>query len=199
MGQYFHIVNPAKAQYVSAGTFEENNNASGVMRGFHANALALLVCKVDEAMSPPPELAGSWFGDKVYVVGNDYGKADAYGIKTSTLGDPDRNLYFLALEEFEDVSLKAIAMMCEWDDYWAERFVEDCVEGRPGMLICLGNTVFTIGCEPLRSELEKRLGKDWGMQYRSAWLTHGIRPVEAIGQWKNAPPVVKEWVKNKVK
>jgi hypothetical protein len=37
------------------------------------------------------------------------------------------------------------------------------------------------------------------MQYRAAWMNHGIQPVEAIDQWKYAPPAVKEWVKKKVK
>jgi hypothetical protein len=169
MGQYFHIVNPSKAQYISAHTFEENSKASGVMLGFHANALALLVSTADEAHSRRPELVGAWFGDKIYVVGDDYGKPDAYGIRTSTEKNPERNLYFLALEEFEDISLKAIAMMCLWDDYWAEKFVERCDDGWSRMLICLGNVVFTVGCDPLRLELEKRFGKDWEIQYRKAW------------------------------
>ena len=37
-------------------------------------------------------------------------RPDRHGIKTSTLDRPDRNLYDLAVEEYEDISLRAFAM-----------------------------------------------------------------------------------------
>jgi hypothetical protein len=44
MSQYFKIVNPVKRQYIDAIRFSENIKASGYMRGYHAVAVALLVC-----------------------------------------------------------------------------------------------------------------------------------------------------------
>lgn len=43
VGQYFKIVNPAKRQYIDPSSFNENPKASGLLYGYHALAVALLV------------------------------------------------------------------------------------------------------------------------------------------------------------
>ena len=104
MGQYFKIVNPTKKQCIDAFKFDENIKASGVMYGYHGFAVALLVCRLDEVPHTYGDLAGFWHGDPVIAVGDDYGEPDVYGVKTSTEENPHRNLYWLAKEEYEDVS-----------------------------------------------------------------------------------------------
>ena len=179
MGQYFKIVNPAKKQYLDPASFDENNKASGYMLGLHAAAVAVLVCKpldVPEHYRYGP-LAGSWFGDSLYAAGDDYGAPNPDSLLTAIPEYPDRNLNQMAKQEFEDISYKAIAMLCEGRDYYADLFATRvagvCGEG---LLVHLGNIVFQMGCDPLREALERVLGGDWPKRYKQTcqnrpWLT----------------------------
>jgi hypothetical protein len=177
MGQYFKIVNPAKRQSIDASKFNENIKSSGILRGNHASAVALLVCNLDQVRDSRGNLrhdfgllAGSWCGDPIYVVGDEQTEPDVFGINTSTIENPDRNLYWMAEEEFEDISYKAIAMLCEGRDDFAEEIAERAAAS-PGAdmnLVNLGNVVFIVGCESLKQALEKAYGKDWVSQYKEA-------------------------------
>jgi hypothetical protein len=177
MGQYFKIVNPAKRQCIDASKFNENIKSSGILRGNHAAAVALLVCNLDQVRDSRGNLrhdfgplAGSWCGDPIYVVGDEQTEPDVFGINTSTIENPDRNLYWMAEEEFEDISYKAIAMLCEGRDDFAEEIAERSATS-PGSdmnLVNLGNVVFIVGCESLKQALEKAYGKDWVSQYKEA-------------------------------
>src|SRR5262245_2477999 len=113
MGQYFVFVNPVKKQFLDAGKFDEGVKYWNVLVGYHAYAIALLVCRLDEIEHSYCEHAGSWFSDPVIVAGDDEGPPDAYGIKTTTAEKPERNLYWMASEEFEDISYRAVAMLCK--------------------------------------------------------------------------------------
>src|SRR5687767_2791103 len=154
MGQYFKIINPVKRQYIDAGRFDENNKASGVLYGNHAIAVALLVCNFEQVCYSDGkpnhhygEFAGSWFADPIIIAGDDHGKPDMFGIKTSTVENPERNLNSMAKEEFEDISYKAIAMICEGRSGFAEEIAEVAVNMfRPeSYLVHLGNVVFYVG------------------------------------------------------
>jgi hypothetical protein len=176
MGQYFHIVNPAKRQYISASTSAENNKDSGVMLGYHAIAVALLVCNLDQVSYERGEprhsygpLAGSWFGDRVYLAGDDHGEPDEFGIKTSSVENPGRNLYWIAEEEFDDISYRAIAMLCEGQRTYAEELATKAAKpSHSKLLMHLGNVVFQVGCNPLEGALEHSLGRDWTRKYKRA-------------------------------
>ncbi len=179
MGQYFKIVNPAKKQYLDAGRFNENIKASGILCGNHAIAVALLVCNLDQVRDGWGSLrhdygpmAGSWCGDPINVVGDDHTKPDAFGIKTSTEETPERNLCWMAEEEFEDISYKAIAMLCEGRKDIAEDMVERAASSAEMALVNLGNVVFYVGCKPLEEALEKHYGDEWVKKYRDAWVKH---------------------------
>jgi hypothetical protein len=167
MGQYFKIVNPVKRQYIDIGDFAgENEKASGVMQGYHAVAVAVLVCKLDEVRHNFGPLAGSWYGDPVITAGDDYGEPDQYGIKTSTEQNPQRNLNLMATEEFEDITYQALAMLCQGREGFAEEMVHRAKESPGYVLVDLGNTVFQVGCEPLERALNDILGSDWTKQYK---------------------------------
>ncbi len=169
MGQYFKIVNPAKRQYFNPSAFAENNKASGVLFGYHAFAVALLVCNLKEVRHDYGELAGSWFGDAVIAAGDDYGKPDVYGVKTSTEENPNRNLNQMARDEFEDISYKAIAMLCEGRGGFAEEIVKESKEGIDSeLLMLLGNVVFQVGCRPLEVALEEVYGTEWTKKYKKS-------------------------------
>ncbi len=179
MGQYFKIVNPAKKQFLDAIRFRENIKASGVLGGYHAVAVAFLVCNIDQVRDGwgAPiysfgELAGSWCGDPVFIVSDDHGKADEFGIKTSTEGNPDRNLSWMAKEEFEDISYRAIAMLCNGREDIAEELAQRAASGiSPDRdLVDLGNVIFNVGCESLERAVAKEYGVEWVSQYKKAWV-----------------------------
>jgi hypothetical protein len=176
MGQYFKIVNPTKKQYLDPGHFDENNKASGYMLGVHAAAVAVLVCKPLDvpAHDRYGSLEGTWFGDALYAAGDDNGEPNPECMVTVTPEAPDRNLNQMAEQEFEDISYRAIAMLCEGRDYYADLFAMR-VAGMWGdaLLVHLGNVVFQLGCDPLRKALERVLGVDWPDRYKAA---HQNRP-----------------------
>lgn len=181
MGQYFKIVNPAKKQFIDASRFNENVKASGVLYGYHAAAVAFLVCNIEQVRDGwgNPiynfgELAGSWCGDAVFIVSDDHGKADEFGIKTSTEQNPDRNLYWMAKEEFEEISYKAIAMLCNGREKIAEEMARRAAASvsPDSGLVDLGNVVFYVGCEPIERALAKEYGVEWVSRYKNAWVKH---------------------------
>jgi hypothetical protein len=136
MSQYFLIVNPVKRQYIDASRFDERTKASGFMRGYHATAVALLVCQSIEVGHRYGPLAGSWYADPIIAAGDDHGQPDQYGFATSTSTNPDRNLYQLARDEFEDISYQAIAMLCLAQDGFAEEIAEKAAK----RYTCLSNS-----------------------------------------------------------
>jgi hypothetical protein len=170
MGQYFIFVNPTKRQFLDAGKFNEGVKSYSVLYGYHAYAIALLVCNLAEVDHSYGQLAGSWFGDRVIVAGDDEGEPNAYGIKTSTLENPDRNLYWLASEEYEDISCRAVAMLSVGRKGFTDEIVTRTLnEFNPtGGLIDLGNVVIETGCEPLKQALIKGFGEDWTDKYMAA-------------------------------
>ena len=168
MGQYFKIVNPNKRQFLHAGRFYENIKASGLMYGNHAVAVALLVCNSEGVRHEYGPLAGSWCGDPVIAAG-DYGPPDVLGIKTSTEQDPHRNLYQMAYEEFDDISVGAIAMLCEGREGFAREIVERAQSHNANCLLAdLGDIVFSIKCPPLEMALNEVFGDTWTKAYKLA-------------------------------
>ena len=75
----------------------------------------------------------------------------------------------MAKEEFEDVSYRAIAMLCEGREGFAKEIVEKSTERPNSMLLLdLGNVVFQVGCEPLKQELFEKYGNEWTKKYKQA-------------------------------
>lgn len=181
MGQAFLFVNPAKKQFLDPRRFGENNTASTYLQGNHAAALALLVVNPTQvSFDNDPNhnygpMAGSWFGDPVYAAGDDYGPPNQFGIVTATEADPNQNLFFLAEAEYEDISYKAIAMMCVgrfWHEIGISDFAEQLAEEAKrfeDFLMELGNVVFTVGCPPLEAALQAIVGDDWVNRYEQAY------------------------------
>jgi hypothetical protein len=173
MSQYFKIVNPIKRQYIDALRFSENIKASGYMSGYHAVAVALLICHAAEVAHHYGPLAGSWYGDPVIAVGDDHGQPDQYGVKTSTKTDPERNLNQMAREEFEDISYQAIAMLCLGrDGFTAEIAAKAAAAPSHHLFVQLGNVVMLVGCEPLQEALAGAFGGEWRKLYQREYSKH---------------------------
>jgi hypothetical protein len=167
MSQYFLIVNPVKRQYIDASRFDERTKASGFMRGYHATAVALLVCQSIEVGHRYGPLAGSWYADPIIAAGDDHGQPDQYGFATSTSTNPDRNLYQLARDKFEDISYQAIAMLCLAQDGFAEEIAEKAAkQSSLHLFVQLGNVVMLVGSESLSTALAQSFGREWQKLYR---------------------------------
>lgn len=172
LSQYHIIVNPARREYLDVGILG-NNKASGYATHWTSEALSVLVCNSSQVFAEPkmhgrmPALAGLWCGDAVYAAGDGFGAPNDFGIITTTSENPDRNLYWLAKEEFKDITYPAIAMLCQLHESTAEEMGSRAERDRY-WLVHLGNTVFTVGCHPLEEALRKTLGNDWKRKYKAA-------------------------------
>jgi hypothetical protein len=168
VSEYFLIVNIDKRQYLSAGAMNENPKRSGFLRGLHVRALGLLVCQSEDVRHGYGSLAGSWYGDRVIVVGDQNAVPDAHGVTTSSVERPGRTLYELAREAYEDISLAAVAMLCSGDAGVVEALVEAAAADRAGALLLVGDVVYVAGSSELDEAMRKRFGKEWVGRYRRA-------------------------------
>lgn len=164
MGQYFLIVNTNKKQYLSGNSFGEGVADLQIVSGYHAQALALLMCKMDDVRNTEGTLLGIWSGDAVIAAG-EYAEPDKYSIKTSTEKEPERNLYKMAKAEFEDIGYKALATLCETHETICYELAEKTAIPRYEKLIFhLGNVITQVGCESLEIALNEIVG-DWKPLY----------------------------------
>ena len=69
MGQYFLIVNKDKKQFLDAWKFGEGVETLQAVSGYHAQAVALLTCRMEDVRDTNNNLLGSWSGDFVAAVG----------------------------------------------------------------------------------------------------------------------------------
>lgn len=132
MGQYYVAVNITKKQYIQphacgdgAKLMELGCSAMGTM-----SCLAILLADGNgrgggDLRSENP-LIGSWAGDKIVLAG-DYADEGKFMPKCK---DQSWNLYTLACEEFENISVKA--MRCLAEDQWVRIELEGRRRARMG-------------------------------------------------------------------
>lgn len=113
MGQYYKIVNLDKRQYLHPHRFGDGlklmefaASGDGVMCG-----LAVLLADGNGRgggdLDSSDPLVGSWAGDRVVIAG-DYGDPGRFLEEY-----PDRNIYDVASEEFEDISDRVIRIVAD--------------------------------------------------------------------------------------
>lgn len=169
MGEGYMIANALKRQYITPAPFLDELNVQWYPRaGGLARALALLVCDHKAALGLEAP-AGSWCGDHVVLVHVSI-KPGHFGIPTATPEDPRRNLFQVARQEYEDISYKAIAMVCDRDEAFADRLARKVVVGPWGQskerplewaLLELGYAVEATGSYDLAKALDRHVGEDW--------------------------------------
>jgi hypothetical protein len=126
MGQYYKIVNIKKKQYITPHTFgdgaklmEFSMSASGVMAG-----LAILLADGNGRgggdLHSTNGIVGSWAGDNIVVAG-DYADEGKFVKETS------RNLYNVASNEGEDISVKVLEALFD-DQYFFSEFRKNRAE-----------------------------------------------------------------------
>lgn len=167
MGQYFLVVNTDKKQYLDGFRFGEGIADLQVVSGYHAQALALLTCRMDDVRDTEGTLLGSWSKDLVLAAG-EFASPGKYGIETATTGNPDRNLYRMARDEFEDISYQALAILCETHEPICYELAQKASIPRYEKVIFhLGNVIREIGCVPLEQALFEVLGSNWKDRYKA--------------------------------
>jgi hypothetical protein len=160
MGQYFLIVNTDKKQFIDAWKFGEGVEILQAVSGYHAQALALLTCDMSQVRDRDGTLLGSWSGDQI-IAAAEYASTNE--------NDAVRNPYKLAREEFEDISYKALAMLCETHETVCWELAEKSATRRHERLIYhLGNAITEAGCPQLEQALYEVIGSDWKDRYKAA-------------------------------
>ena len=120
MGQYYKIVNIKKKQYIKPDTFGDGSklmefsmSASGVLAG-----LAILLADGNGRgggdLHSENDIVGSWAGDNIVVAGD-------YADEGKFVKEADRNLYCLATNEGEDISVKVLDALFD-DQYFFSEF-----------------------------------------------------------------------------
>lgn len=115
MGQYYKIVNIKKKQYITPHTFgdgaklmEFSMSKNGVL-----SALAVLLADGNGRgggdLGSDNPIVGWWAGDNIVIAGD-------YADEGKFVKEPNQNLYRVASEEGEDISLKVLDALC--DDKW---------------------------------------------------------------------------------
>jgi hypothetical protein len=115
MGQYYKIVNIKKKQYISPHIFGDGSklmefsmSANGVLSG-----LSILLADGNGRgggdLGSENDIVGSWAGDNIVIAGD-------YADDGKFVKDADRNLYHVASNEGEDISIKVLDALC--DDKW---------------------------------------------------------------------------------
>jgi hypothetical protein len=126
MGQYYKIVNIKKKQYITPHTFgdgaklmEFSMSASGVLAG-----LAILLADGNGRgggdLHSENDIVGSWAGDNIVVAG-DYADTGKF------VKEADRNLYNVASNEGEDISVKVLDALFD-DKYFFSEFRKNRAE-----------------------------------------------------------------------
>ncbi len=166
------IVNLQKREYLRALPFGEELTDKNYIKGRTATALAMLTCdtRLCVHLESP---GGSWCGDRVAAV-SDAGVPDAEGFHTTTAEEPKRNLYSMVLEEFRDISLEAVAMVCDRFEETAEELVLLANEeihrfgvGGNMLFLYLGRVVSATNSDALESALRRHFGEAWRQFYRN--------------------------------
>ncbi len=120
MGQYYKIVNIKKKQYISPYTFGDGSklmefsmSANGVLAG-----LAILLSDGNGRgggdLNSNNSIVGSWSGDNIVIAGD-------YADEGKFVKETDRNLYAVASEQGEDISIKVLDALCD-DSYFFSEF-----------------------------------------------------------------------------
>ena len=126
MGQYYKIVNIKKKQYITPHTFGDGNklmefsmSANGVLAG-----LAILLADGNGRgggdLHSENDIVGSWAGDNIVVAGD-------YADEGKFVKEADRNLYNVASNEGEDISVKVLDALFD-DQYFFSEFRKNRAE-----------------------------------------------------------------------
>lgn len=171
------VANLNKRQYIHPGIFNDNTRFCDYLIGNHARAVAILVCEGGPGAGSASRLweqyAGSWSRDRI-VAAVDTGEPpkphNTFGAQTTTLKNPERNLFGMVWEEFEDISYPMLILLCESDREFADDLLARTSINNLNFLWHLGNALAllpeSMGTRFLMPAVIKRFGSDWEQLYQ---------------------------------
>ena len=128
MGQYYLIVNLDKKQFLHPHKCGDGLKLLEFGCSAIGTLTALVVLLADgnnrgggDLRSDNPVI-GSWAGDRIVVAGD-------YADQGKFTSDPDRNLFCVATDEYQDISRQALRAMAD-DPYLAEEMKKSTIWGR---------------------------------------------------------------------
>jgi hypothetical protein len=174
MGTEYDVVNVAKRQFINI-FLTGNSKLSGLMRGIHADVMGLFLVDGRRVSKGLLSLVGSWAGDPVHIpadeelafrLESDGNRVFGYGFDTASPEDEKRNLYFMAEEEFHEVTRWMLKMLTHFGPEAISK-VKDAVIS----LLCLVVEGMWVQSEPIkeiRGRMEKSFSYDeiWKMAFK---------------------------------
>jgi hypothetical protein len=171
------IANFSKYEYFDGLPFGEEISDKNFIQGFNSIALSMLICDVSRSVYLIPP-AGSWIGDHVAAIA-DVGLPDAEGFITRTDQEPERNLYAMVWQEYRDINLEVVAMVCdrlqEVAEELARRAQEELSSGTESKFRIwnLGQVVSVTKCDALDGALRRHIGEQWTQIYEESKHKYG--------------------------
>jgi hypothetical protein len=177
MGAWFTIANLEKRQYLSPSGFGNDLKFRYFLSDHVALAVALLVGDFENRDRYPHEVGdvrGSWFGNRIVFV-SDSSDPNTLGLQTTTPEEPDRTLWGMCYQEFEDITLPALAMVLAWRESASEELIGIAVTSpvkERQLLRCLVALVTDpqwrgrVEAKPIEAALRARYGENWRECYK---------------------------------
>lgn len=179
------IVNPARREYLDPYCMLWSPEYPRVLEGPPGLAANLLL------LGWAPQgvrngLAGCWCGDRV-LLASDTDLPDTFGISTATAEDPRRNLYWLADQEYTDLSWSALDLVAATVPRLAHEWRDRLAGGDAAVLGRLGTAALRVHAPVLTSLLEGVFGPAWKKRYQEIVDSDSALGKAAIPRWWARP------------
>ena len=198
MGTTYFVANSSKRQYFDPDYVggSENTDRSGILWGLSGHALAQLLmpkCRLDFHLE-------SWIADPLVLIGDD-GEPNAIEQLIPFQETPDQDAYHIVTEQFDNITLNLIALLCKRDDLM-QSFL-DHADRHYYAFVNLAHAIMYLGAAHIESAFVNRFGTDWRGRYNETLKSepwhyplpmtpeskqvrgpHVLRAVDVIGQKK---------------
>lgn len=165
MGADILFANPEKQEFLTENSYNCCAKSGSYLYGLTATAVAYLVCRpsgIEQQLSP---LAGSWYGHRVIVAG-DNEVPNMHGFETSTREFPTRNFYELVCDEYRDISIDAMLALCCLNIKFAEESSR-IAKRSAALFIVLAKFAIKENCQNLMHALTTIYGQSWQAKYHN--------------------------------
>lgn len=169
MTSFSIIADMNKRQYIDPLFFNDPGDLNyHYLTGNHVRAIAFLVCdngNRDTPTNKPWSLEGSWCGDRIFAVSSEM-YPNIRGYRTATHERPDRNLYDMIEDEFENISQPMLILLSGLDREFAARLLAGVSPDNLHFLWILGGALSRYPSPSLEDAVAKCFGSDWRFKYQ---------------------------------
>lgn len=166
MGAYHIFVNPSRKEYFDPAVWGDGSKRASLFNGLHRFALRLLMYSPHAAPGQLSPTLTSWVGDPIIIAADDY-YTDQDCFKTQTPEDGERNLYYMARDEFRNITPELTLLLVPSEEEFTKALMERALQFSH-VLLFVGSLCYETRNKPLSHALEKHLGPDWAKMYSLA-------------------------------